>query len=300
MEQDTNKEDLRKLLNFLKNRILSVTSNRWFANELYKILAPESDAKISDIQEQCIESILKEQAVEFYKDFVIEELRPQLISDFVKMEHWRRRNNIQEFGMAVFQQIEAIINRISYDNTLSEVFMSMMNALCYVDAGTPKIDNRYTKSTYTIAQLLFINQKDIITKSARILPEQWVYDKFKAINYFVCHQACLTNFQFNQFKEENDLFGQLYGLRNLNHRGNSLKDTEIERVKEFESNPGRAFLTITSFLCWFVDSVNKGFPISKELIDYAKTDFKQVTNSVIGPKIMGKIDVPDDGKKRFK
>ena len=97
MEQDTNREYLKKLLDFLQNRILSNHDNQWFAKDLYKTLAPISDARISDIHEQCIESILKEQAVEFYRDFVIEEIRPQLIADFIKMEHWRRRNNIQEF-----------------------------------------------------------------------------------------------------------------------------------------------------------------------------------------------------------
>ena len=95
MEQDTNREYLKKLLDFLQNRILSNHDNQWFAKDLYKILAPISDARISDIHEQCIESILKEQAAEFYKDFVIEKIRPQLIADFIKMEHWRRRNNIQ-------------------------------------------------------------------------------------------------------------------------------------------------------------------------------------------------------------
>lgn len=133
MEQVTEKFYLKKLLDFLQNRILSNPANQWFAEGLYKILAPVSDARISDIHEQCIEEILQEQASDFYKDFVIETLRPQLISDFVKMEHWRRRNNIQEFCMALYQQIEAITNFLSADENLNLIWRSIRNAGFLVD-----------------------------------------------------------------------------------------------------------------------------------------------------------------------
>ena len=298
MEHDTTREYLKKLLDFLENRILSNHNNQWFAKELYKILAPTSDARISDIHDQCIESILKEQATEFYKDFVIEDIRPQLIADFIKMEHWRRRNNIQEFGLAIFQQIECITNRLSQDDTLCEVFRTMMDALCYVDSFNPMVVNRYEKSSYTIGQLLFMH--DAPTKSKEILPQQWTFDKFKAINYFVCHKACLTNFQFNQFVEENNIFGEIYALRNLNHRGNELTDKERERLQKIEENPSRTFLTFISFLSWFIDSVNNGFPLSKELKEYAQTDFSGVRKPEIGPKVIKKIDLPPDNRKRFK
>lgn len=298
IEQDTNKVYLKKLLDFLQIRILSNPANQWFAKDLYKILAPASDARISDIHEQCIESILQAQGAEFYKDFVIEALRPQLISDYVKMEHWRRRNNIGEFGLAAYQQIECIINWLARDNTLSEVFRSMMEALCYVDSYNPIVSNRYEKSTYTIAQLLFMH--DASSKSKEILSQQWTFDKFKAINYFVCHQGCLTNFQFNQFVEENNLFGEIYALRNLNHRGNELTDKEKVRLESIKANPSRAFLTITSFLCWFTNSVNQGFPLSKELEEFAKSDFSEVKKPVIGPKIIGRIELPPNNPKRSK
>lgn len=298
MKDNTNKENLRKLLNFLNAEIIHKPENRWFSEELYKIIYPISETKISEIHEQCIESILKAQATEFYKDFVIEDIRPQLIVDFIKMEHWRRRNNIQEFGIAIFQQIECIINRLSQDDTLCEVFRTMMDALCFVDSFNPEVVNRYEKSSYTIGQLLFM--QDEPTKSKEILPQQWTYDKFKAINYFVCHKACLTYFQFNQFVEENNIFSEIYALRNLNHRGNELTDKERERLKKIEENPSRAFLTFISFLSWFIDSINNGFPLSEELKKYALTDFSGVRKPQIGPKVLRKIDLPQDNRKRFK
>lgn len=301
MEQDTNREYLTKLLDFLRDRIISIPENKWFSDELYKLLEPVPDTKISDIYEQCIENILIKQANEFYKDFVIESLRPQLISDFIKMEHWRRRNNIGEFGLAAFQQIECIINWLGRNNTLSEVFRSMMNVPCYIDSQN-SVAVRYEKSTYTIAQLLFMNDAPI--KSKDILPQLRTFDRFRAINYFVCHQGKLQYFQFSQFVEENNKFSEIYSLRNLIHRGNDLTNKEKDRLKNIEDNSSRAFLSITSFLCWFIDSINKGFPLSKELIEYAKTDFSNIVNkdnpTDPTPKVLYTIDLKDDGKKRFK
>ena len=296
MEQDTNREYLKKLLAFLRERILPIPGNQWFAKELYKLLAPASDARISDIHEQCIESILTQQANEFYKDFVIADLRPQLIADFIKMEHWRRRNNIYEFSLAMYQQVECIVNYISRNNTLCEVFHTMMDCLCFVDAYPPTVDNRNPKSSYTVAQLLFMH--DAPTKSKEILPSLWAYDKFKAINYFVCHQTMLTNYQFDQFVGENRIFGELYALRNRVHRGNDLTEKEIERTKQVEINPSRGFLTLTAFLTWFIDSVNKGYPLSNELVTFSKTDFSSVRKPLIGPKVVGKIDLPKTKSKR--
>ena len=296
MEQDTNREYLKKLLAFLRERILPIPGNQWFAKELYKLLAPASDARISDIHEQCIESILTQQANEFYKDFVIADLRPQLIADFIKMEHWRRRNNIYEFSLAMYQQVECIVNYISRNNTLCEVFHTMMDCLCFVDAYPPTVDNRNPKSSYTVAQLLFMH--DAPTKSKENLPSLWAYDKFKAINYFVCHQTMLTNYQFDQFVGENRIFGELYALRNRVHRGNDLTEKEIERTKQVESNPSRGFLTLTAFLTWFIDSVNKGYPLSNELVTFSKTDFSSVRKPLIGPKVVGKIDLPKTKSKR--
>ena len=296
MEQDTNREYLKKLLDFLRERILPIPGNQWFAKELYKLLAPASDARISDIHEQCIESILTQQANEFYKDFVIADLRPQLIADFIKMEHWRRRNNIYEFSLAMYQPVECIVNYISRNNTLCEVFHTMMDCLCFVDAYPPTVDNRNPKSSYTVAQLLFMH--DAPTKSKEILPSLWAYDKFKAINYFVCHQTMLTNYQFDQFVGENRIFGELYALRNRVHRGNDLTEKEIERTKQVEINPSRGFLTLTAFLTWFIDSVNKGYPLSNELVTFSKTDFSSVRKPLIGPKVVGKIDLPKTKSKR--
>jgi hypothetical protein len=298
MATDSNKDNLRKLLAFMNQQILHKPENAWFEKELYGILAPNADARISDIHEQCIESILRQQAEEFYKNFVIEGIKPQLINDFVKMESWRRRNNINEFGMAMFQQIECIINKLGQDKQLAQVCYDMMNALCYVDSMKPIVSNRYSKSTYTIARLLFID--DAAAKSKSDLSVQWINDKFKCINYFVCHRACLTSQQFTQFTSENDIFNQIRCVRNRNHRGNTPTEYETLTLLKVDANISHSFFLFSSFFCWFIDSINEGYPLSKELIEFSRGNFKASSTPFDGLKIKGKIDLPEDNKKRFK
>jgi hypothetical protein len=56
----------------------------------------------------------------------------------------------------------------------------------------------------------------------------------------------------------------------------------------------------SSFFCWFIDSIKEGFPLSKELIKFSQGDFKSNSTPFDGIKVIGKIDLSDDKKKRFK
>ena len=270
-----NKENLQKLLEFLDKSILHEPENKWFLENLRDKLIPASDERINRIYEFCIEDIIKKQAEEFYKDFILTDLKDVLIKDFIRMEHWRRRNNLDEFGMAVFQQIECIINKLGSDTIISNVYTNTKNALCYVDYSDPKVSNRYPKSKYSIGQFVFFDPdkyKDLIHKTLPVLP---VYYKFKVINYYICHKASLQMSEYNQFSDEMKIFSEIYALRNKNHRGNNQTNEEIDKLKNFEDNPSRAFLTITAFLSWFINSVNQGYPLSKELLDFAKQEFSE-------------------------
>ena len=65
---------------------------------------------INEIYELCIEQIMRKQGEEFYADFPIESLRPQLIEDYNRMEHFRRKDDFYDFCLAMYQQIENITN----------------------------------------------------------------------------------------------------------------------------------------------------------------------------------------------
>ena len=275
---DTKRENLSKLLTFLKERIFSRTENRWFSEALLAELSPSCSDKISDIYEQCIESILTEQANEFYKDFVIDELRPQLIRDFIKMEHWRRRNDIGEFGMALYQQVECIVNHLSNDVVLDELCHSLQPIPCYIKWENSKINERYLPSPKefpkTVKDLLFL--KDTKSNADKKLIDLTAFYKFKCVNYFICHRACLIKQHYTLFKNENDILFSLYSLRNTNHRGNPSESYNTAELEKVFANPSRAYLTLIAFLTQFIDRINAGWPLSQDLIEFSKIDFSNI------------------------
>lgn len=277
MGQDTNKEYLRKLLDFLQSRILSNSANQWFAKDLYKLLAPISDARISDIYEQCIETILAQQANDFYKDFVISDIRPQLISDFIKMEHWRRRNNIQEFCLALYQQIEAIVNFLGRDESLNLIWRSIRNAGFFVNLEAKDI--RVRGNGKSIEQSIIY--KPEIYRTRPELRELVAMDKYKAILFLIVYQ---TNVHWNNKSFFNDDFftGQsIYQVRNLNHRGILTELSTSNRLYNIIYNPTHSMCHLLGLYSRFVSGINKGFPISKELIELeACCRMENVTNQL--------------------
>lgn len=264
MEQDTNKEYLKKLLDFLQRRILSNPTNHWFAKDLYKVLAPVSDARISDIYEQCIESILLQQATEFYKDFVIADIRQQLISDFVKMEHWRRRNNIQEFCMALYQQIEAITNYLGADKNLNLIWRCIRGAMFFVDIKAKDI--RVRGNGKSIEESIVYSSNNY----GKELCEFVAMDKFKAILFMVVYE---TNVDWNnksRFNEDCNICYNIYAVRNLNHRGNIVEGNMTKRIDYVFSNPSHAMCNLLGFFSRFVLGINQHSSISADLVEFAE------------------------------
>lgn len=264
MKQDTNRENLKKLLDFLRDRILFIPNNNWFAKELYQHLAPVSDARISDIHEQCIETILKEQAEEFYKDFVIGALRPQLISDFVKMEHWRRRANIQEFCMALYQQIEAITNYLAADNNLNLIWRNIRNSGFFIDIHAKDI--RVRGAGKSIEKSIIFDPKNY----GKELCELVAMDKFKAILFLIVYQTYVDWNNRVLFNTDFDTGYNIYTARNLNHRGNNIDGTVPDRISNIMNNPTFAMCILLGFYARFISGINNNFPVSSQIVELAE------------------------------
>lgn len=270
MEQDTNKEYLKKLLDFLQSRILSNSANQWFAKDLYKLLAPISDARISDIHEQCIESILQEQATEFYKDFVIEALRPQLISDFVKMEHWRRRNDIREFCMALYQQIEAITNYLGADENLNLIWCSIRNAGFLVDFNSNDISIRWNNGKTIEKYIIYKEEKYPKTPE---LKDLLAMDKYKAILFLIVYGTNVSSNNKGFFEADFFLGMNIYHARNLNHRGNLVEPSDY--LRNILESPVYSMCHMLGFYARFVAGINKHYPITMNLVKFAEICCKQ-------------------------
>lgn len=158
MAQD--RKQLEALLLFIE-KLSKEPGNEWFVEKLKGVVEtkssclsfPNSEKKIEDIYELCIEKIIKEQASQFYCNFPIASIRQQLIGDFVRMEHFRRKDDFNDFCMALYQQIECIVNILCADVDLLQIAGRMMGYPAYTKNG--KISERVDGSKYTIANLLF-------------------------------------------------------------------------------------------------------------------------------------------------
>ena len=184
-----NREQLEKLLQFLDS-LIKEPGNEWFIEELSKLIIREDHyqhlpkSKIDDIYELCIEKILRKQAEEFYKDFPIKSIIPTLVEDFVRMEHFRRKDMFEDFCLAMFQQIECICNKACSVTPINEIAERMMGYSPYVNNDDFK-QRQESESNYSIAKLIFI--LDHIEKSKSYISDLYAIDKIRAVVYFICY-----------------------------------------------------------------------------------------------------------------
>lgn len=275
--------------------------NEWLLDELKNRFG--SIDKIDEVYEYCIERVIKEQAELFYKDFPITTIVPGLTEDFVKMEFCHRRNDFEEFSMAVYQQIERITTEVCLNKKLIDVVSKLMGHPAYVKSvqlidgtwSTPTISDRSSSSSYQIAKLLF--GKKALEKSMNSLPAHWAVDKIYCILYFLCYQAKLTSHDYNQFNEYKNIYYSIYQFRNLNHRGSSQNDDQKEVIDGIRPQIGVYYFKFMQALLFYVEGVAKGLSKIDELYNYAESQEKK---TVLSFNVVGKIELSEKDSKRYK
>lgn len=121
MGQD--KKQLTKLLAFVKG-LYDDPDNKEFAAGIQAIVIDDlkqknEDNRIAEIYEYCIRQILKEQAESLYEGFPLTDIKDELVSDYVKMERAHRDNNMDDFGIRLYRQIENIVRTLSKDKMIA-------------------------------------------------------------------------------------------------------------------------------------------------------------------------------------
>lgn len=261
------KEKLKKLIDIFAE-LLKIEGNEWLIDAiLEKIKITSSIDEISkysviqDIHEHCIEKVIVKQANDFYKDFKIEDIRQELIKDFIKMEHERRRDNFENFSLCVYQQIENITNYI-FEQKIKKMWDSEKNniAIQYFDR------RKQQQIQKTATQLIFGNAKDWFSNV-----------KFKALLYF---------FYFNKsikvkipFDALVDTFNEVYQVRNLNHRGSSPTDYQKQTLNSIKGNESKYYFKFYGFLEDFIKTINSNIQVQKQN-NGLKTNKKAVKNTI--------------------
>ena len=238
------KEKLNKLLDILEE-LLKIEGNEWLIDavleKIRKVSTLEEIAShsiIKDIYEYCVEKIINKQAEEFYADFTVEAIKDQLIRDFIKMEHERRRDDFESFSLCLFQQLENITNYV-YENEIRNIWKDEKNktAVQYFDR------NKNQEIKKSVEAIVFGNAKD-----------WYVNVKFKALLYFVYfNKSIKSQFPFNKLVES---FNEVYQIRNQNHRGNNPTEYQQRTILKMKGKESHYYFRFYGFLQDVVSKVS--------------------------------------------
>jgi len=243
------KEKLKKLIDIFAE-LLKIKGNEWLIDAILEKIKNTSTldeiskhSVIQDIHEYCIEKVVFKQANDFYQDFKIEEIKQELIKDFVKMEHERRRDDFESFSLCVYQQIENITNYI-FEKNIKNIWVSEKNNIA-IDF----LDNRKQKKiTKTVTQLVFGNAKD-----------WYINVKFKALLYFYYfNKSIKVQIPFNALV---DTFNEIYQVRNTNHRGSTPTPYQKRKLDEIKGHESKYYFKFYGFLEDFIKTVNSHFKV---------------------------------------
>ena len=257
------------------------------------------DERINQIYEYCIEEIIRKQANEFYTDFPLQSIKDTLIGDFIRMESFRRKDNFGDFCLSLYQQIECITNKLCEKKDLSDITEKMWGQPAYLKIEKDKEPSIYSRSgDYTIASLLF-GKTNAFEKSRKSLQAQYAIDKIRTIVYFLGYKAKMKNSDFDSFLEITSLLNDIYQCRNMNHRGNTQNQWEKDTYDKILPLKSLYYFKFLGVLAQYVEYIKEGWGYIPKLKKYSDSIEKQKI-SAPQPKVLGKIELKDDGRKRFK
>src|SRR5574344_199465 len=292
MEQ--NKEYLTKLAKFVKACYEDLRDDE-FVSGIKAIVMDDikddiQNGKIDEIYEFCIHKNMLQQANSVYNSFIIPSIKDKLISRYIKMERARRENDFADFGLSVYQQIELIVNTIAEDEKVEYVVEKMMKTP-YQTRSDNERDRITSKSDGTgstsIGNFVLINSanagKSRAQKMSIPLRDQFATDKFRLVVFFVCFKGMIRSGKiynpdslkseyykdYDEWTHYTQICSDIYTIRNRVHSGKEPSEYEDTKYEELTRNPEQTFLSFLSFLYFFIQGVNTGYPISKELLDFS-------------------------------
>lgn len=283
-------ENLHKLLLFIKD-LIAEPGNEDFKTSLSHLLISNTQSsldneKIDSIYELCIEKIAREEASAFYKDFPIESIKSQLIEDYVKMEHWKRRANFDEFSLALYQQYELIINTISRSQNLDAAFSKLLAYHAYTDGKS--YDRVCKGAEFILARLIFPYDKRIEGQYS-LLETQNATEKYKAILYMIVYGGRMKSDEYQKFVEQSRLFYDLYQMRCKNHRGGTITQNQQEIYERVRPNCQLYYMKMLGEFAFFIERVKLNLAQTANLIAYA--------NHLPDKKIIVPLAISDTGRR---
>lgn len=285
------KDKLKKLVQIIGD-LLKVEGNEWLMDEIMKTIGETSSVEeiakhsvIQNIHEYCVEQKIQKQATEFYKSFPIPEIKEQLIQDYKKMEHERRRDDFENFCLCLYQQIENITNWL-YQSRVLEIWNNEKHSIAiktFYDRNTRQYVTPANGGT-SIEKLVFQN-----TNSIDDLTKWHANRKFRAILYFFYFGGDVTrdDYTFNSIYFTHE---EIYQMRNQNHRGNIPSQYQKITLDKIRGNEARYYFKFYGFLQDFVNHIelgyiNKSAPTNKNIAPTNNTKPQKNTLGAINPTL---------------
>lgn len=230
--------------------------------------------RLTDIQENSIETNIIKQAKEFYNSIshfkrFTSTIQNQLLSDYVQMEHQRRRDNFERFCQCVYQQIEAIVNQLWDSGTLWSTIVYNRKKSFFAK----KVYDSYKKSYVTTPFSYGYTVQSEIFKYRSFSPSTTYYsdtdyDAFfvkgkthndRSIDFQVKLRSVLFVLYFDEAviqENYNDLYNSLYDIitiRNTIHRGPTTTSVRQQSIIDrINKNPSFYYHKFYGIFCDFI------------------------------------------------
>lgn len=295
------KYKLKKLVEII-GELLKEEGNEWLADEILKTIGKTSPVEeiaknsfIQNIHEYCVEQKIEKQAKEFYASFPITEIKEQLIQDYRKMEHERRRDDFDGFCLCMFQQIEAIVNFLFESNNLKSRLNRDRESSAFIE-WDPTLKSWDRKSTQRLIPFLLIKKNKYWEKN-NSLPffdlapkeEDKYFDQegFPIVNYNPSKKSwsflnrlrtVLFYYYFNSKLRQIEFEGiykpgkELYTIRNKNHRESKATPNQQRVIDEVCKNESRYYFKFYGFLQDFLSRIETSYPSTSSHISNANKE----------------------------
>ena len=254
------RENLAKLLN-LVSQIANQVGNEWLLQELQlkfgtanELGLNDTEKSIKKIYELCVKEIIQKQAQNFYQSFKIDAIKPKLEFDFIRMEHFKRDDNFEDFSLALHQQIENIINHLAENNNeFRTAITSKKDEPAYkIYNKTTKVNDQFNLSHLLLSNFATQDKIDVVFQKDIFI---WDYSqKLKAVLYYFVFKQKVYNYY--DFKSLYDIGNDIYQARNLNHRGGFLYENQKETLNRIERAKDKYYFKFLGFLETLTTSIN--------------------------------------------
>ncbi len=228
------------------------------AKEQFYRLAEKEFSKtiLRDIHEYIFEINISQQAKEFYRifpDLIVQEL----ITDFIQMENYRRRDSFENFCLSIYQQIECFVNYLFKSGKLFRKILSERTNLAFKSERNNQTLQSLIIASYNKENNCFYSDRDYNKEfSQRKIDDEYISKlnfkvKFRTVLYIPYFEN--SPYSYHDFNEILKIFSEVEQGRHLVHRGHLNKTPkQVEILEYINENKYLCYLKFYGFLVDFM------------------------------------------------